>query len=535
MPANDVNDFRAHHEAPCPSPPSPKGSAFWLSYTAILVATLLSALDVTAVSTTLPTITADLNGADTFVWVGSAYALSSTAILPLSGSLANIFGRKPIMLICIAFFALARTVQGIGGGGILNLTEIIISDLVPLAERGLYQGVFSLVWALASGIGPPIVSHNDSSSWVLQSSTSYVSINAGRRARAKGLLEMVVLGNFIVVAGATLAISGLTFAGIRFPWSSAQVLAPLISGLVILVVFIVYEMKVPVEPTIPWEVLNNRAALSGYLSTFAQGIVGVTIIYYLPVYFQASMGASPIRSGVEILPTAMILSPFALIAGVSVQILGKYRLVNIIGWVLLTVGLGVMSLLKADSSTGQWVGYQILTAAGTGLLYASVVFPILARQTVENYAAALAFFAFVRSFSLTWGVTISSTVLQNELKKKLPAAFLSQFPDGLEIAYAAIPIIGDLQEPLRTEVRVAFAESMSVIWKTMIGISALGFISLLFLQEIKMALHTDATYGLTVNETSDMQDQEKAIHDGAAVVTVVPGGAVDIISSDLES
>lgn len=112
MSTTDVNDSEVHQLPPPSSPPSPKGSAFWLSYTAILVATLLSALDVTAVSTTLPTITADLDGADAFVWVGSAYALSSTAILPLSGGLANIFGRKPIILICIAFFALGSAMSG---------------------------------------------------------------------------------------------------------------------------------------------------------------------------------------------------------------------------------------------------------------------------------------------------------------------------------------------------------------------------------------------------------------------------------------
>lgn len=145
----------------------------------------------TSVGTALPTITADLNGGDDYSWVGSAYALSSTAMLPLSGALADIFGRRPVMLGSIFLFALgsalsgsaqtmnmligARStspseapfvvhclplclaVQGIGGGAIINLTEIITSDLVPLAERGLYQGLIGLTWALACGVGPPVV------------------------------------------------------------------------------------------------------------------------------------------------------------------------------------------------------------------------------------------------------------------------------------------------------------------------------------------------------------------------------------------
>ena len=89
-----------------------KGTAFWLSFVAVVMSIFLSALDLTAVATALPTITRDLNGGDNFVWVGSAYALSSTAVLPLSGSLADIFGRKPIMLISIALFAVGSAVAG---------------------------------------------------------------------------------------------------------------------------------------------------------------------------------------------------------------------------------------------------------------------------------------------------------------------------------------------------------------------------------------------------------------------------------------
>ncbi len=171
---------------------SPKGSAFWLSFIAVVVANFLSALDMTAVSTAVPTMANDLNGGDSFVWVGSAYGLASTAILPFSGRLADVFGRRPIMLISIAIFLLgsalagaaqtmnwliaarseffytrvnfpleaemrAIAVQGIGGGAIVNLGSIILGDLVTLAERGTYQGILILVWALAGAIGPTIV------------------------------------------------------------------------------------------------------------------------------------------------------------------------------------------------------------------------------------------------------------------------------------------------------------------------------------------------------------------------------------------
>lgn len=130
------------------------------------------------------------------------------------------------------------------------------------------------------------------------------------------------------------------------------------------------------------------------------------------------------------------------------------------------------------------------------LQFASTFFPILAPLPVERTAAALAFFAFLRAFAQTWGIAISSTILQNELKRTLPVAFVSLFPDGVEIAYAAIPAIRRLDDPLKSQVRAAFASSMSVIWKTMIGVAGLGLLTVALLQEVPMKAVTDERFGL---------------------------------------
>ncbi|EMD39201.1 hypothetical protein CERSUDRAFT_112880 [Gelatoporia subvermispora B] len=518
-----------------------KGRAFWLTMIAVTMSLFLSALDLTGVATALPTITADLNGGDNFVWVGSAFALSSTAVLPLSGGLADIFGRRPIMLISIAFFAIgsalagaaqsmnmliaARAIQGVGGGGIINLTEIITSDLVPLAERGIYQGMLGLTWSFASGIGPPIggsLAEKASWRWLFYLNLPltgiafflvlfFLRVRTPPGSMREKLRRVDWTGNAIVVVGTTMAVIGLTWAGIKYPWGSGRVLGLLISGLFLIGVFVVYEAKVPVEPTIPWEVVNNRTSISGFASTFVHGITSISIIYYLPVFFQACLGASPIRSGVDMLATALVVAPFALVCGAMVQIMKKYRPANATGWLLTIIGFGLLTLLKATSNIGQWVGYQLVAAAGTGMIFAGTVFPILAPLPVSRTAAALAFFAFMRAFAQTWGITISATILQNELKKKLPEAFLAQFPQGTEIAYAAIPQIGNLPEPLRSEVRAAFASSMAVIWKTMIGIAGLGVLTLFGLKEVEMKMFTDDAFGLTEAQKQRKHDEEATI------------------------
>ncbi|EMD39089.1 hypothetical protein CERSUDRAFT_104356 [Gelatoporia subvermispora B] len=515
-----------------PAKKSGRGSAFWLSFIAVLSSIFLSAMDLTGVSTILPTVTADLNGGDKYTWIGSAYALASTAILPLTGGLADIFGRKPVMLVAIVLFALgsalagaaqninmliaARTIQGIGGGSITNMTSIIISDLVPLAERGLFQGILGLTWSLASGIGPPIggaLAEKASWRWLFYinlpiTGIAFTLVLLFLRVRTPpGTFQEKVrrvdwYGNLIIIAGTTVAVLGLTWAGGRYSWDSSHVLPPLILGLITIGIWVIYELRVPPNPTIPFKLLANRTTVAGYLGTFAHGITSISLIYYLPVYFQACLGASPIRSGVDMLATALVIAPFALLCGVVVKSTKKYRPTNYLGWVLSVVGFGVLSLLKADSSTGKWVGYQFLVSAGQGLIFSATIFPVLAPVPVTMAAPALAFFAFTRAFAQTWGLTISSTILQNQLQKNLPVAFTSMFPDGQELAFAAIPTIGNLPEPLRSEVRASFAKSMSIIWKSMIGLCAIGFISLILLQEVEMKVEKDNTFGLH-NEGSE--------------------------------
>ena len=122
----------------------------------------------------------------------------------------------------------------------------------------------------------------------------------------------------------------------------------------------------------------------------------------------------------------------------------------------------------------------------------------------------------------TWGVTISASILQNELKHRLPTEFISQFPQGAEIAYAAIPVIPTLPEPTRTQVHEAFASSLSVVWKAMIGFSAAGFVTLLFIKEIPMHRYTDDTYGL---KSGGVQKDEEQLGTLVAVPEVGPSSS----------
>ncbi|KAJ7604542.1 major facilitator superfamily domain-containing protein [Roridomyces roridus] len=471
-----------------------KSKAFWLCLIALMLSDILSDLDLTAIGTALPTIANALDDRrGDYIWVGSAYALASTAFIPLSGNLADVFGRKPVMLASIVFFAIGstlagaaqnmsmmitgRSIQGIGGGGILALARIITTDLVPLAERGIYQGLLGLVWCLASFIGPPIggaLSSRGLNAWrwlfflnlplcaiAFTLVALFLLVRAPTGSVRRKIVKVDWIGSFIIFLGTAFAILGLTWAGIRYPWSSAQVLCPLIMGLFLLVAAGFYEANVPTLPTIPPDIVGNWTSLLGLLTTAVHGITSISLIYYLPVFFQACFGASPIRSSVDFLPGSLITAPASLVAGIVISASGKYRPVNWIGWTAMIVGFGLVSTYSNDTPVAKWVGYQIVGAVGVGLIFVGPIFPILAPLPTHRAASANALFAFTRAFAQTWGITISSTILQNRLEKDLPAAFVAQFPPGFEIAYAAIPAIRQLEGPLKTAVQAAFAKSMS--------------------------------------------------------------------------
>ncbi|KAF7328582.1 MFS domain-containing protein [Mycena venus] len=459
-----------------------------------MVAVFLSALDLTAVATALPTISSTLD--DTkgdYIWVGSAYALSSTAFIPLSGNLANVFGRKSIMLASIILFAIgsalagaarnmpmmiaARAVQGIGGGGILTLTEIVVADLVPLADRGLYQGLLALIWALASFTGPPIggALAQDSKSWrwlfylnlpLVAIATVlvllFLKLNRPQGSVRDKLANVDWIGNGIVLVGTSLAIIGLT-------WGRNPVLMARAS---------VYEAKFAVSPVIPRDIVSNRTSFGGLLTVAVHGVTSISVIYYIPVFFQACFGASPIRSSVDFLPAQLTNTPFAIF------------------WAISIVGFGLFSTIRADTSTGKWVGYQIITALGVGPLFVVPMFALLAPLPPNRSGSALTLFTFTRTFAQTWGITISGSILQNKLKENLSAAFVARFPPDIEIAYATIPVIRGLEEPLRSQAQAAFSDSMTAIWQTLIGISGLGLLLSLLMKEVPMATTTDESYRL---------------------------------------
>ncbi|KAJ7050334.1 major facilitator superfamily domain-containing protein [Mycena amicta] len=522
---------------------------FWCIIFSLGICMVLTAMEFSSVATALPVIAQDLKGTQ-YIWVGSAYNLGSTVLLPFCGGLAQIFGRRTIMLLGIAIFCVGsalcgaatsmnfliggRTVQGLGAGAITALIQIIIADLVPLKDRGAFNGIIALAFAIGSGTGPVVggaLAQHGQWRWLFYMNLPicaaaallvaiFLRLKTPRVPLKEKMKRLDWTGNAIIVTSTISVVIALTWAGTKYPWSSFRVLVPLILGFAGLAGFLVYEAKVPEYPIVPISLITSRTALSGYAQNFLNGVVLSTLAYWLTSYFQACKDASPIAAGVDIFGSSQSIAPSSLAAGLIIQRFSRYRQPMWFGWALIIVGAALLGHLDENSARATNYGVQILLGVGVGIIYVAAYFPVLAPIPVTQSAPALAFFVFLRNFALIWGVTIGGTIVQNRLSTNLPADFLAKFPSsgsGAEIAFEVIPRIRDLPQPLKDEVRSAFAKAFQVVWNTLAGLGGLGLLVSFGMKALPLHTAVDEEWGRAEAKAVDLAaaaeagDREKAV------------------------
>jgi len=224
-------------------------------------------------------------------------------------------------------------------------------------------------------------------------------------------------------------------------------------------------------------------------------VVLSTLSYWYVVFFEACKDRSPSGAGVDLFGLSYSISLIAIVAGVAVKKTGKYVIPTYVGWVLTIVGAGLLTTLSANSSLAKSVGFQLVIGAGVGITYVVTLFPILASIPVTHTAPAMALYVFSRNFGYIWGVTAGGAILQNELKRKLPTAFLARFPQGVEIAFATIPAIPALRQPFKDQVRDTFADALKVVWQVVLGIAIAGFLCSLGMRQLTLHTEIDEDWG----------------------------------------
>ncbi|KAH6669339.1 major facilitator superfamily domain-containing protein [Halenospora varia] len=507
------------------------GRGFMLAFVSICIITLAAALDATSLSIALPIITDKLHGtAIEAFWAGTSFLLTSAVFQPVIAGLSHVFGRKELVLITSLFFAVGsilaavatnftmmlvgRSIQGIGGGGILTLGEILVTDLVPLAARGAWFGYLGSMWAIGSVTGPMMggaFAQNVSWRWIFW--INLPIIGAGSVAiffflKLDKLPGGVVAkmkkfdwaGSVLFIASTVSFLIPVTWGGVMYAWDSWRVLFPLLIGVAGIVAFGIYETWLSrrafdsngqllpgdnIEPIIRISIFNNASMLLIYAQTVLHGIILWALLYFLPLYYEAVKGYTPIISGVAILPESGFVAPMAVIVGIACAQTGRYRWAIWVGWFLTTLGSGLLLLLGPKTSVVAWVFLNVLVSIGTGMLFPAMGLGVQASGYTQDAGHAAAFYSFSRVFGQSIGVAISGVAFQNSLKQKLMhypalAPMAAQYSKD---ATALVNVIKGMAEGAdKTDLVKAYSDALGTIWILMTALGGVGLIMSLFIK-----------------------------------------------------
>ncbi|KAF3919543.1 hypothetical protein ABW20_dc0102025 [Dactylellina cionopaga] len=348
--------------------------------------------------------------------------MTASAIF-LVGSIATSAAQNMATLIA------GRTVQGLGGGGIVVLVNITVSDIVTMRERGKYLAAVGATWALASAFGPilgGVFASNASWRWCFIINIPigiiamiiifyFLRLHSPKIGVKEGLKQVDWWGTFFAVGGTTLFLTGLDFGGVTDPWDSPLVLCCLIIGALMLVTLIFVEWKFAANPIMPPRVFGNRTNAASYLVCFLHAQVFIAGAFYIPLYFQSALGKSALMSGVLTLPFVFMLSVGSVMTGIIIAKTGNYRPVMRIGLVFTVAGVGAFVDWDRNSNYAKIVFYQFIAGFGLGPMFQSPLIAIHSTIEPRDIGVATAAFAFIRNLA---GAVGGKSPLFEELRKK---------------------------------------------------------------------------------------------------------------------
>lgn len=414
----------------------------------------LAALDQTIVATAIKTIGDDLNGLSLQAWATTAYLITSTITTPLYGKLSDIFGRKPLFIWAISIFiigsalsafatsmynlAIYRAIQGLGAGGLFTLALAIIGDIVPPRERSKYQGYFIAVFGSSSVLGPVI-------GGFFAGQNSIIGITGWRWVFLVnvpiGLVALFIVGRTLHIPnfqrvnhsidwlGAISLTVGLiplllvAQEGRIWGWTSVESIACYLIGITSLILFVIFENKMKDEAILPLRLFKDK--------TFSLiSVVGVITgagmfggLAMLPLYLQIVGGSSPTKAGLELLPLTLGIMTGSIISGRVISKTGKYKIFPVIGTILLTTTLFLMTTFNADTKYWWIAILSYLFGVGLGHVLQPTVIAVQNAVAKRDLGVATSSVTLFRQLGATVGTAAFISILFGRVGNETQAAF----------------------------------------------------------------------------------------------------------------
>jgi EmrB/QacA subfamily drug resistance transporter len=500
-------------------------------FLAIVLGMLLAALDQTIVATALPTIVADLGDAGRQSWVVTSYLLASTIVTALVGKFGDLFGRKRVFEVAVLFFVAgsvlcglaqsmtmlvgARALQGIGGGAITVTASALIGEVVPLRERGRYQGILGAVFGVTTVIGPLLGGYfTDYLTWRwafwINVPVSVVVICVAAAAIPALVAEAKPVIDYAGILFIGLSATGLTLAtswgGTVYPWGSATIIGLFAGAAVALVVFVWVENHSR-QPILPIRLFGSPVFTVCCVLSFVVGFAMLGAMTFLPTFMQYVNGVSATTSGLRTLPMVVGMLVTSTGSGSMVGRTGRYKIFPVAGTALMTVAFVLMSRMDGSTSALVQSVYLVILGAGIGLSMQVLVLIVQNTSDFDDLGVATSGVSFFRTIGSSFGAAIFGSLFVNFLNSRLARALAAT---GASRDAVSSPGALHRQPPaVAAPIVHAYAESLSQVFLCAAPVAAVGFVLALFLKEVPLRdIHNSASdlgdaFGMPTTDTPD--------------------------------